>query len=263
MQEQSHFRTVPSEPRLPASLQNTNESSMLREQNEQLENLKNCYGDCLEVTGPGFGQEISAQRLDYLDIACIEFAIKCIQNAQTPLKTVELGCGKGIQSLRLALLGFEAHSYDIQSADNVFTSANQAYPLCRIRHHQIDLLSSFNVPDEICLCFSQRFLHYAPFERALGILSTVNKTLTSGGRAFISVAGVRSEIGQAHPKRTAALHERFDFLAPHVAQKHNIHAKLVVYHERELGILGEAAGFRIADLSMSEFGNVKGVFEKI
>ena len=63
----------------------------------------NIYGDSSAEQLGGYGVDISLQRTDLLDIALLQ-EVKALQFEN--LRVMDLGCGKGGQSVRLSITGF-------------------------------------------------------------------------------------------------------------------------------------------------------------
>src|SRR4051794_11506473 len=75
-----------------------------------MENL-NIYGDSSAEELSGYGIEISLQRTDSLDLALLH-EVKALNFKK--LRVIDLGCGKGGQSVRLASLGCYVTAVDMQ-----------------------------------------------------------------------------------------------------------------------------------------------------
>ncbi len=224
----------------------------------------NLYGDLGSFHAGKFGNDIASQRYDALDAACIEHAHTLIQGKKPKYIAVDLGCGRGIQGLRLALMGFTAYLYDILPVPQLVSRVNQVMPVCDLKSVQCDLrnVSTSNLPSTIDLCYSQRFIHYMKWQEALRLLSGIWRKMSKGGRVYVSASGLHSEIGEAHPHAGLDVRERFARLDPAMAEKHNIKVPICLYSEEELRALLKEAGFSTINTMTSEFGNVKGVFEK-
>jgi acetyl-CoA acetyltransferase len=65
----------------------------------------NACGDVLIRTTGRHGGDISSQRMDDLDIAALAYALQLKGTA--PGAAIDLGCGQGMQGLRLAALGLD------------------------------------------------------------------------------------------------------------------------------------------------------------
>ena len=224
----------------------------------------NMYGDVKLCSHTKFGQDIASQRFDELDRSCVRFALNLLDKGRKANKAIDLGCGKGIQGVRLGMMGFETVIYDIEHMPNLIEEVRKLYPLCKIKKIRADLqnIKADFFPQGIDICYSQRFIHYLRFNDAVLLLKKVFANMRPGGRLFISASGLHSEIGKAHPQCNLAVSERFAKIERVMADKHDIHAPICPYSESELVELCRAAGFALIAADTSEFGNVKAIFER-
>ena len=210
-----------------------------------------------------FGHDVSSQRFDDLDKSCIEFAIDCLKYKRKKNIAIDLGCGLGIQGLRLGLLGYVTHVYDIAPLPQVIREINLHYPLCKVRSLRTDLRDiKKNQFPQADIVYSQRFLHYLRYNDAKMLLHKIFEVMRNDGRLFLSVSGLHSEIGQNHPHREVSIEERYAKLPTELAAHHDIHEAMCPYSEGELVTLCRSVGFSCLSASCSEFGNVKGIFIK-
>ncbi len=70
----------------------------------------NLYGDKVVATTGTHGADIASQRMDDLDKKCIEYAL---QLHDRDVYALDIGCGLGIQGVRLAVLGVKTLLIDI------------------------------------------------------------------------------------------------------------------------------------------------------
>ncbi len=224
----------------------------------------NLYGDLKTAREAKFGHDVSSQRFDDLDKSCIEFAIDCLKYKRKKNIAIDLGCGLGIQGLRLGLLGYVTHVYDIAPLPQVIREVNLHYPLCKVRSLRTDLrgIKKNQFPQSADIVYSQRFLHYLRYNDAKMLLHKIFEVMRNDGRLFLSVSGLHSEIGQNHPHREVSIEERYAKLPTELAAHHDIHEAMCPYSEGELVTLCRSVGFSCLSASCSEFGNVKGIFIK-
>jgi len=220
----------------------------------------NTYGDSLVATTGTHGADIASQRLDGLDRRALEFLLARRDEATT---CVDLGCGLGWQGVRFGLLGASAALYDLMPPSALVCSllAITGLPLA---YRQIDLaeLTPEQLPAHIDILFSQRFLHYLPYAAAQRLIAMTTEKLAMQGRCFLSVSGLKSELGQDYAHAGLPVEDRFTQLAPAMAAKHGIAEPIGLYTEDELVALAERCGLRALETWSSAFGNVKGVFAR-
>lgn len=218
----------------------------------------NVYGDRLVSTTGRHGPDIASQRVDDLDRRALMHVL------QHPGSVcVELGCGSGWHGLRLALLGASVHGYDLLAEPPVFEALRREAPLAlRFVTKDVTQLREADLPARVDVGFAQRFIHFLPFEEALTLLRLVAAHMPRAAQFFISGSGLDSELGDGYAGKSDPLGARFAKLAPAMAEKHGIFARVCLYRAAELETLMQRAGFAPVEIWLSEFGNVKGVFEK-
>lgn len=225
----------------------------------------NLYGDSLRNWAKRRGANISSQRIDDLDERCLEYAVSLKRKSRKNFRSLDLGCGTGVQGVRLSLLGYESHLYDQEDLPPPVRAIQDLYELMRLRYHKCNLADLSNVklpPNGVDICYSQRFIHYLRYAEAEQLLRRIVKSMTPGGHLFISASGKSSEIGTAHPERNEPIRKRFAAIDPRYAEKHSIFDPICVYSAQELEKLMWDVGFITVDLWESDFGNVKGIFSK-
>lgn len=219
----------------------------------------NRQGDRLVSTTGKHGADISLQRLDALDRASLQFALASTSNTRC---AVDLGCGLGAHSLRLALLGYEVTLIDLLDRSEFCITANgllhrQALRLVRKDARQV---SDLDLPVVVELLYSQRFLHYLRFEEARLVLERIVRRMPPGTKAFLSASGIHSELGEGYPHHQVAVEQRYERLATPMADKHQIYEPVCLYELDDLARLAHRLGLTVERLFASEFGNVKGIF---
>ena len=205
------------------------------------------------------GADISSQRIDDLDVETILYALQLKERKGTSL---DLGCGIGIQGLRLASLGFKTVLIDWIPVDMTVlrvVGLNELLPLSYLMK-DARALESADLPSEIAVCYSQRFIHYLMFNEAVALLGLVRQQMLPGAKLFLSASGLLSELGHNYQGRSHELSGRFAHLSESMAEKHSIHEPVCLYTPDDLVNLCEKASFSCDRVYLSSFGNVKGVF---
>lgn len=212
----------------------------------------NIYGDGKVLTKGGRGVDVASQREDDLDRAAIEFI-----RARSAPAVLEIGCGLGGQSFRMAEAGAVVTALDMHD----YSGSIPAHD--RISFVQGDLSSFAPAPDvRYDAIFSQRTIHYLPFGAAVAALKLLVKHhLATGGTVFLSASGLGSELGDIYPHAGRPVGERFTNLSPHMAEKHGIHAPVCLYTCEDLAGLLLTCGL-YPKVWISPFGNIKAIGEK-
>jgi SAM-dependent methyltransferase len=213
--------------------------------------------------GDGHGIDVASQRADDLDERCLTFLEgRCARGDNEHPTALDLACGRGGQALRMAACGARVtavdqydHGADLQRAaaarrvgqPPVFASADvRALP---------EALPG--APFDAIVC--QRALHYLPYGEAVTAVRSWVRYLKPGGRLFLSASGLTSELGQGYAHGDRPVTERFAPLAPAMAERHDIRAPVCLYEASDLVALLHVAGFGVAEVFRSPFGNVKAV----
>jgi hypothetical protein len=221
----------------------------------------NLYGDTGRYGTKSFGVNVSAERLDWLDLRTLEYVIRC---AGAPINGLDLGCGLGTPSLAFGIAGARMHLIDIEDLSHRFEMLAAEIPIAGLRFTRQDLntINASVLGGEYRFCYSQRTIHYLQFADAVNLLRLVASRMEPGAPLWLSASGAESELGEGYQARHQPLESRFGRLASAMAQKHQIFAPLCLYSEPDLIRLGETSGFKPVELKKSAFGNIKGIFEK-
>lgn len=87
--------------------------------------------------------------------------------------------------------------------------------------------------------------------------------LKIGGKLYVSVLGMHSELSEGYPAGEAPIDQRFSPLAPEVADKYSHHAPVCLYSERNLFMLLLDAGASVLRTLTTTYGNVQGVAVRV
>lgn len=210
----------------------------------------NLYGDkTLKVEG-GFGVDIAAQRLDELDNFALDYGAKIISGTGR-LNVLELGSGpnglcKHFQALGGSVTAIDVVDYSSNLAGVKFITGNA---------FELDYPILGDDPYDVVV--SQRMFHYLDHKAALITLRKLREAMNSGGRMFVSVSGLFSELGNDYEGQFIPLQERFAPLSQAMQAKHHIKGPVCLYSPDELSKTLKSAGFMTVDVYSSQFGNVK------
>lgn len=204
------------------------------------------------------GIDVSSRGTDKLDRDCLHFALDCDAPDAT---AIDLGCGLGAQSLRLAALGWRVWMYDQLDLAATVSSWNAIHGN-RLTYVRRDLrrLAPADLPAAPRIVYSQRCLHYLPYADACDLLTMLAGTMPAGGRAFLSVSGLHGELGAGYSHATRPVRARFCRLAPEIADRYECHEPVCLYAEEDLAALVQRAGLQVDSLTRTTFGNLKGTF---
>ncbi|HTK85934.1 MAG TPA: class I SAM-dependent methyltransferase [Patescibacteria group bacterium] len=225
----------------------------------------NQYGDQFRPT-EGHGVDIASQRQDELDAASLAF-IREQTGAGKSVTAIDLGGGYGTHSIHMAEAGASVTMIDVDDmASAAFTGAIAekkipAKNLTFVRRDFVDL-NEKDLPEKIDLLYSQRAIHYVPYEIAERVLRQLFNRMSAGAAVFISAAGYDTEYGKTYPDRGEPVEKRFNFVTPDMQAKHGILHKIVTYTEGDMEKLLSSAGFTDIRVSHSAFGNIKAMARK-
>jgi hypothetical protein len=220
----------------------------------------NIYGDIGRYGTEAFGVNISAERLDWLDLQALDYVV---QHAEAAPRGLDLGCGLATPSLAFAIAGAHMHLIDIEDLSRRFRVLAGQIPISGMRFSRCDLneIEGRELWDTYEFCYSQRTIHYLRFSSAVRLLRLVASRLRSRAPLWLSASGIESELGEGYACGHFPLEERFCALAPRMAEKHQIFAPLCLYSEADLVALAKSAGFTAVEVKKSEFGNIKARLE--
>lgn len=214
----------------------------------------------IETTGT-HGADIASQRMDELDEAALRFALDWNDE---PVTALDLGCGMGVQGLRFSLTGVDTTLVDILDISERVEALNELFDIGDLRFLERDVreLTAADVPANLKLVYSQRFVHYLTWDETHELFELLAENVQPGGRLFVSASGLNTELGEGYPDRDAPPERRFSELAPAVAEKHDIREKVCLYEREDMRRLLTETGFRVKSISTSGFGNVKAIAER-
>jgi len=109
----------------------------------------------------------------------------------------------------------------------------------------------------------RRGLCHIPYEPARGIIHQLLQQLKIGGKLYITVLGLYSELGDGYAARDLPVEERLAPLAPALVEKYGIDLPVCLYTERNLFMLLLEAGGSVLRTMTTTYGNVKGVAVRI
>ncbi|UFS70691.1 hypothetical protein LPW11_00530 [Geomonas sp. RF6] len=221
----------------------------------------NVYGDFFQHTTGSHGVEIAHQRFDSLDQEALAYALTIYDSDAA---AVDIGGGFGIQGIRFALTGMDTTVIDLMDQSERMEQVKKLLGLQQLRFLCKDVrqLTAVDLPENLQLVYSQRFIHYLTFPEATTLISLISGRMKPGARLFLSGSGIDSELGTHYAGKGVPVESRFALLDAAIADKHGIHAPVCLYCEKDLQRLVEPHGFTVDHISKSAFGNIKAAFTK-
>jgi SAM-dependent methyltransferase len=124
------------------------------------------------------------------------------------------------------------------------------------------------LPDDLAgepfdLIVIRRGLCGVPYAEARRLVRQLLLKLKIGGKLYISVLGLHSELGEAYAASEATIDQRFAELSPALAKKYEIHHPVCLYTERNLFMLLLEAGASVLRTLTTTYGNVKGIAVRV
>ena len=124
------------------------------------------------------------------------------------------------------------------------------------------------LPDELSgepydIIVIRRGLCSVPYEDARRLVRQMLLKLKIGGKLYVSVLGLHSELSEGYAAGEAGIDERFSELAPALAEKYGIREPVCLYSERNLFMLLLEAGASVLRTLTTTYGNVKGIAVRV
>ncbi len=102
-----------------------------------------------------------------------------------------------------------------------------------------------------------------PYQEAREIIRCLKLRLRIGGKLYISVLGLHSELGQGYDGADCPIDRRFAELSPTLGEKYGIRQPVCLYSERNLFMLLLEAGTSVLLTLTTTYGNVKGIAVRV
>ncbi len=106
-------------------------------------------------------------------------------------------------------------------------------------------------------------LGHLPYGEARKVIRQFMLKLRIGGKLYVSILGINSELGDGYEDHDKVVEERFCNLAPAMIKKYNIKGKVCLYSERNLFLLLLEAGASVLRTLTTTYGNVKAVAVRV
>jgi hypothetical protein len=102
-----------------------------------------------------------------------------------------------------------------------------------------------------------------PYADASRVVRQLLFKLRIGGKLFVTITGLHSELGDAYPDAERPVAERYAELAPAMAARYDLHGPVCLYSERDLFMLLLDAGASVLRTMTTTYGSVQGVAVRI
>lgn len=125
-----------------------------------------------------------------------------------------------------------------------------------------------NAPEELDgepfdIIIIRRGLCSLPYDEARRVVRQLLLKLRIGGKLYISVLGLHSELGDGYADGDQTIDQRFSELSPALAGKYEIRHPVCLYSERNLFMLLLEAGASVLRTLTTTYGNVKGIAVRV
>jgi len=218
----------------------------------------NSYGDELIETTGFHGADIASQRMDDLDESALLHAIKVRSQAGVAL---DIGSGSGIQGLRFASLGIKSVLVDIIPAEQTVLKIRGLSELLPLAYLQKDanLIVHEDLPKEILFVYSQRFIHYLRYDRAVELFLAVRSRMKVGAKLFLSASGINTELADEYSALNQPISLRYGKLSEAMCKKHGIFEPVCLYSSQDIKQLSSEISMSCQIVYESKFGNIKAI----
>ena len=185
----------------------------------------------------------------------------------TTLLVLDLPCGDGRRAAEMARLGATVLASDNPEQAPVVAGHALAAEVreqvrflpCRL---ECDPLP-FDADTQFDLIFCHCGLSFLPYAEAQKLLIRLLKFLRIGGKLFVTVHGLYSDLGKGYKDYNRPIDTRFCPLAPAVAKCYDIKDKICLYSERDLLRTLIEIGSGVLQTFTSTHGAVKGVAVRV
>lgn len=109
----------------------------------------------------------------------------------------------------------------------------------------------------------RRGLCILPYDDARQVVRQLLLKLKIGGKLYISVLGLHSELSEGYAARDLPIDQRFAKLSPTLSGKYGIEDSVCLYAERNLFMLLLETGASVLRTLTTTYGNVKGIAVRV
>lgn len=201
-----------------------------------MEKLNN-KNDSLIKTTNFTGADISSQRIDILDQKSLKYAVEI--TTKNNAIAIDLGCGLGSQGIRFANIGINTILIDQLNIKDTITNIIKSTPHLNNQNlkyinKNIKNLRKNDLPNNINIVYSQRFIHYLTYSESKKLLYLLHDKMNENGKIYISASGINSELSNKYKHKNKLIEKRYCKLDSKIAEKHNIKSPVCLYSKNEL-----------------------------
>jgi len=109
----------------------------------------------------------------------------------------------------------------------------------------------------------RRGLCSMPYAQGKVLIRQLMRKLKIGGKLYLSILGLHSELGEGYLGREQSIYERYSKLSPAMARKYDIRDEVCLYSERDLFLLLLESGASVLRTMTTTWGNVKAVAVRV
>lgn len=109
----------------------------------------------------------------------------------------------------------------------------------------------------------RRGLCSQPYAQSKQTLRQLLGRMKIGGKLFISILGLHSELGEGYAGREQSIYERFGKLSPAMGRKYGIDQSVCLFSERDLFLLLLESGASVLRTMTTTWGNVKAIAGRV
>lgn len=113
------------------------------------------------------------------------------------------------------------------------------------------------------IVFIRRGMSSLPYREAAQRVRRLLRNLKIGGKLYVSVLGLHSELGDGYSSRELPIEQRFEPLGALMAKKYELHDPVCLYTERNLFMLFLEAGASVLRTLTTTYGNVQGIAVRV
>lgn len=176
-----------------------------------------------------------------------------VGHGELALELARLGCG---------VTGVDAAPFEEELAAKA-TAAKLACPLIFVPMNGLASPPETVPGEPFDIVFCRRGLCSMPYGQARQVVRKLLQKLKIGGKLYISILGMHSELGDHYPGNEKPIEDRFCELEPGMAKKYGIDHPVCLYSERNLFMLLLEAGGSVLRTFTTTHGNVKGVAVRV
>ena len=203
--------------------------------------------------------------LDELERYALEECVKR-QRLEHRVSVLVMPAGRCELAIKFARLGATVTVADVPERQHEITGRLLASGLGDQIRYQAATPAS--LPDKLDgqpfdIVVVRRGLCSLPYHAALLATRQLLLRLRIGGKLYLSILGLHSELGQGYAAAELPIAQRFAPLSSALAKKYDIGGEVCLYTERNLFMLLLEAGASVLRTLTTTYGNVKGIAVRV